>query len=146
MHMRKHATRALATLVLSIAPLYGSNADSKAAPTPSHAANAWDGYVDRFLEQHFQANPVFAVNAGRHEFDGRLPDYSADALRREVARLKQARADIDAFDTGAMTAQQRFERDYLRDVLTRSSSGSTRRSGPTAIPSITWPTSIRTRT
>jgi len=117
MHMRKHATRALATLVLSIAPLYGSNADSKAAAAPSHAASAWDGYVDRFLEQHFQANPAFAVNAGRHEFDGRLPDYSADALRREVARLKQARADLDAFDTGVMTAQQRFERDYLRDVL-----------------------------
>jgi len=117
MHMRNHAARALAVLAFAIAPLHASSAASTAAPAASHAASAWDGYVDRFLERHFQANPVFAVNAGRHEFDGRLPDFSAEALRREVARLKQARADIDAFDAGSMTPEQRFERDYLRSIV-----------------------------
>ena len=44
---------------------------------PQHADADWADHVDRFLEAHFQANPVGAVYAGRHEFDGRLPDLSA---------------------------------------------------------------------
>jgi uncharacterized protein (DUF885 family) len=77
----------------------------------------WEGFVDRFVEDYFKANPDFAVDQGRHEFDGQWPDWSAEGLRNEIARLQAARQEAAAFDAGALTAEQRFERDYLLAVI-----------------------------
>ena len=41
---------------------------------------AWDVFVDQFIEHYFILQPTFAVNAGRHEFDGKLPDWSPAGL------------------------------------------------------------------
>jgi hypothetical protein len=41
------------------------------------AATSWDAFTTNFIEATFKARPHFAVWAGRHEFDGRLPDCSA---------------------------------------------------------------------
>ena len=40
------------------------------------AAREWDTFVSGFIETYFEANPLFAVYQGRHEFDGRFPDWS----------------------------------------------------------------------
>ncbi|MGZ8215178.1 MAG: DUF885 domain-containing protein, partial [Methylosarcina sp.] len=37
---------------------------------------AWNSFVDQFIEGYFILEPTFAVSAGRHEFDGKLPDWS----------------------------------------------------------------------
>ena len=37
-------------------------------------AREWDRFVSAFVETYFEANPLFAVYQGRHEFDGRFPD------------------------------------------------------------------------
>src|SRR5947207_15812560 len=63
------------------------------------AAETWDAFVDRFLEAHFAANPGFAVFEGRHEYDGKLPDWSEAGIRREVARLRTAHDSAAAWDT-----------------------------------------------
>ncbi|MEP6820338.1 MAG: DUF885 domain-containing protein, partial [bacterium] len=44
----------------------------------------WDSYVNEFLEAYFVAHPDFAVRAGRHEFDGKLPDWSAEGFAKEA--------------------------------------------------------------
>ncbi len=51
--------------------------------------------------------------AGRHEFDGKLPDLTAPALRRDVGRLETARARTLAFDPAGLTPERQRERDYL---------------------------------
>ena len=90
---------------------------SKAPPPPPAAAEAkpaqWDGFVRRFIEDSFAANPFVAVDAGRHEFDGKAPDWSARGFSNEIARLRAARAEAEAFPADALTPEQRFERDYL---------------------------------
>jgi hypothetical protein len=53
------------------------------------------------------------VWAGRHEFDGQLPDWSAAGIKREVERLHVARDRAAAFRSEELDARQRFERDYL---------------------------------
>ena len=53
------------------------------------ANSDWSALVADYLESYFEANPHAAVSAGRHEFDGMLPDWSEDGLRAEVERLKQ---------------------------------------------------------
>jgi hypothetical protein len=79
----------------------------------SRAAAAWDGYVDAFIESNFELHPQFAIWAGRHEYDGRLPDWSPAGMRRVVDHLHAERARAMAFDAQALDARQRFERDYL---------------------------------
>jgi hypothetical protein len=87
---------------------------NQTANTNSGGANAkWDAYADQFITDHFTANPHFGVYQGRHEFDGKLPDWSADGLNREIARLKGERDKAAAFKDADLDERQRFERDYL---------------------------------
>jgi hypothetical protein len=73
------------------------------------ASAAWDAYVSEFLESYFVAQPGVAVWAGRHEFDGTLPDWSAAGIKREIQRLHAERDRAAAFPNEAIDARQRFE-------------------------------------
>src|ERR1700730_53937 len=79
---------------------------STAAPA---ASAAWDAYASGFLESYFVAQPGVAVWAGRHEFDGKLPDWSAAGIKREIQRLHAERDRAAAFPNEALDASQRFE-------------------------------------
>ena len=81
---------------------------------------AWDARVARFIEDTFAANPTFAVYAGRHEYDGRLPDFSAAALQKEDARLLAATQSIQAVDPASLDAERRREREYLLAVIEKT--------------------------
>jgi hypothetical protein len=83
------------------------------APPPAAAGPKWSTFVDRFIEDSFLANPFFAVDQGRHDFDGQAPNWSAEGLDKEVARLKAARADAEGFAADSLTPAERIERDYL---------------------------------
>jgi hypothetical protein len=73
----------------------------------------WASFVNEFLDRTFEAQPHWAVYQGRHEFDGRLPDWSESGLRAEVDRLRSEREHASAFDPSTLDQQQRFERDNL---------------------------------
>jgi hypothetical protein len=73
----------------------------------------WAELVDRYLQGYFEAHPSFAAGAGRHEFDGRLPDWSAGGLAAEARRLEGARGEVAAFDPRTLAAAARFEREML---------------------------------
>lgn len=73
----------------------------------------WDAFVNEYIEGHFRANPTAAVNAGRHEFDGKLPDWSPLGLGKEIERLRSARERATAFDPASLDERQRFEREYV---------------------------------
>jgi hypothetical protein len=92
---------------------------SGAAPAAPLDAS-WDAHVTNYIESWFAANPSAAVYAGRHEFDGRLPDFSAGALDREAARLAAARKATAAFDPAGLDADRRIEREYLLSVIDKS--------------------------
>jgi hypothetical protein len=76
-------------------------------------AGDWPGFVNGFIEATFRANPGFAVQQGRHEFDGQIGDLSGPAIGNEVDRLKKAITDAQGFTDDKLTPEQRFERDYL---------------------------------
>ena len=84
-----------------------------AAPVAAAAKADWPAFRDRFQQDWFAANPAFAVTQGRHEFDGKLPDWSAGAIAAEIARLDAERTQAAAFADGSLSADERFERDYL---------------------------------
>jgi uncharacterized protein (DUF885 family) len=86
-------------------------ASPQTSATPDTAQ--WDVYVNDFLNRYFAARPDVAVLAGRHEFDGKLPDWSEEGLKREIARLHAERDRAMSFNAASLDERQRFERDYL---------------------------------
>lgn len=79
----------------------------------------WDAFVNDFMESYFVTNPDKAVWAGRHEFDGKLPDWSREGLKKQVEHLNTQFKQALAFDPALLSARQRFERDYVIAVIDR---------------------------
>lgn len=90
-----------------------ANSNQNANTNTAAANNQWDAYVNQFLDDYFKANPTFAVYQGKHQYDGKLPDWSEDGLKNEIARLKSEREKASAFKDEQLDERQRFERDYL---------------------------------
>lgn len=109
----------LAALTLLIAACSGPppTAPPQAAPSQAAAHDGWPDFAAAFIESYFKANPFFAVQAGRHEFDGQMADWSAGGIAAEVARLQGLRAQAQAFDPAALAPAERFEREYLFSVI-----------------------------
>jgi uncharacterized protein (DUF885 family) len=82
----------------------------------SEAEAGWDNYVEGYLERYFAANPSAAVSAGRHEWDGQLPDWSKEGIANEIARLKAETARAEAIPDSSLDARQKFERGYVLAV------------------------------
>jgi hypothetical protein len=88
-----------------------------AAQPQDQAQAAWSAFASQFIEDSFKADPFFAAQSGRHEFDGRMPDFSSEGLAREVARLHAARGQAEGFNTATLTPSERFERSYVLSVI-----------------------------
>jgi uncharacterized protein (DUF885 family) len=88
-----------------------------AANTNANASSSgkadWDGYVARFLDDYFKANPTFAVVQGKHEYDGKFPDWSDEGIKKDIARMKAEREKVAAFKDADLDDRQKFERDYV---------------------------------
>ncbi len=104
-----------ASLLISCAALAltGCATAPREVPAQVAASADWQRFLDNYVEQTFRANPPFAVNAGRHEYDGRLPDWTPAGISSEISRLKSAIAAASAFDPMRLSEAQRFEREYL---------------------------------
>jgi hypothetical protein len=95
-------------------------ADSEVAVSPAAPSSAWDEFVTQTIEDFLAAHPAFAVFQGRHEYDGILPDWSAEGIAREIARLKQTRENALAFSEQDLGDAGQYQRDYLLAAIDRS--------------------------
>src|SRR5258708_14623514 len=84
-----------------------------APPATAAAASAWDRYAAGFVAGYFEAHPTFAAAAGRHEYDGLLPDWSRAGLEGEARRLSGLRRAAVQFDAAALDPNRRMERELL---------------------------------
>jgi hypothetical protein len=110
------AVAVLATALAAVLAACGA----PSAPAPAAAVatpSRWPEFAARFIEDYFRTVPIFAVQAGRHEFDGQMADWSAAAIAARVARLQKLRAEAAAMDAATLTPMQRFEREYLLTVI-----------------------------
>jgi uncharacterized protein (DUF885 family) len=98
---------------LAVAGCKVSEAPQNGTAQSSAQQGDWAGFVNNFIEASFKANPGFAVGQGRHEYDGQVGDLSEAGISAEVARLKNAIADAQAYGDDKLDAQQRYQRDYL---------------------------------
>lgn len=80
----------------------------------------WERYVSGFIHGYFEHNPTAAVDAGKHEYDGQLPDWSEAGLQAHVQWLKAQRQQAKAFPDEALTEANQFQKDYLLSEIDES--------------------------
>ncbi len=84
---------------------------------PAPANPVWLKLSNAFIEEYMLAQPAFAAQSGRHEFDGQLADVSAHGIKREIARLHDQRDQIAGIDPNTLAPRERFDREYLLAVV-----------------------------
>ena len=112
------STRRVAGLGIMIACgwLAGCGSAEQSAPASAESASAegsWATARDALIEEYLKAHPAYAVVAGRHEYDGVLPDWSATGIAAEIARLHASKDRARRFTDAALSDAERFERDYF---------------------------------
>ncbi len=68
-------------------------------------------FQNRFIERAFEIDPTFAANQGRHEFDGRLPDWTEQGIQTAITFLRDSITEAEAMR--GLSEEQTFQRDYL---------------------------------
>src|SRR5215204_5619299 len=105
---RRAGIRVTAAMLTSLTVSMGCSQGATSQST-SATSSTWTAFANRFIEEYFRAQPSFAVNAGRHEYDGKLPDWSAEGLRVETARLERLRREAEQFGPASLEPAQRLE-------------------------------------
>ncbi|MCH8615997.1 DUF885 domain-containing protein [Sphingomonas sp. SM33] len=112
--MRKFLIASVAVAALAVGGCQVNETSNQSGTSSAEAPTGdWPSFVNNFIEATFKANPGFAVMQGRHEYDGQIADLSPAAIDAEVARLKKAISDAQSFGDDELTAEQRYQRDYL---------------------------------
>lgn len=111
----------LRAAVLALTVLFVTGCPKPPPPAPKSVKPAgdaaWNALAEQFIENYFEVQPFFAVSAGRHEFDGKMPDLSTNGIQKQVEWLKRARVQAAGIDPAILTAAQRVEREHLLGVI-----------------------------
>ena len=84
-----------------------------------------DTLAERAIREHWEFVPTAGSRIGRHEYDGRLPDFSGGRIGRRVEELHRTLAQLsslpsdDAQDTDADSKMDRLSRSLLDMFLRR---------------------------
>jgi uncharacterized protein (DUF885 family) len=71
-----------------------------------------------YIEELLQTHPEYATELGDHRFDDKLTDYSADSQAKELARAKQARQQLEAFnDLSQLTGPNQVDVRLLKENI-----------------------------
>ncbi|HEX2916114.1 MAG TPA: DUF885 domain-containing protein [Chloroflexia bacterium] len=80
-------------------------------------ADSFETISERILQKYLEMNPATARYLGLHEYDGQVPDLSAQALQNYVAWAEQELKNLDQLDSGSLSEQQQFDLALLRHNL-----------------------------
>ena len=72
---------------------------------------SWESFAATTVAEYYERNPETAVDAGLHEYDGQMEDYSRESLQAYGEWLDQVVADASAYTD--LEGLEAFERDYL---------------------------------
>ena len=72
--------------------------------------------AEKFIDRFMQENPVAATQLGDHRFDDRLPDYSRDALERQLQEIRGVVAEFADFDTTSFDIDARIDHRLMLQV------------------------------
>ncbi len=71
-----------------------------------------------YIEGMLQSHPEYATELGDHRFDDKLTDYSAESRAKELARAKQSRQQLEAFnDLSQLTGANQVDVRLLKESI-----------------------------
>lgn len=83
-------------------------------PTPAGTDDgALAAAIDTFMGPYLAFRPSFAIDLGLHEYDGKVPDRTADAIAAEIARLHAAQTTFAGFDETQLSKAAQVERQVV---------------------------------
>ena len=112
--MWKTITAFAAVLVLGACSRQGP-APAEPESTAATAPVAWSDFVTGTLAAYYEFNPEQAVEAGKHEFDGRASDLSLAAADKYGEWLDERIAAAGGYES--LDGIESFERDYVVQAL-----------------------------
>jgi uncharacterized protein (DUF885 family) len=82
------------------------------------AGEAFGAIAKAIIDDRRAFHPTSAAGSGLHEYDGRLPDYSAASVAKRVAQIEKQLAALESFQAKAtLSAPQRLELGVLTAML-----------------------------
>src|SRR4051812_24621340 len=100
-----------ATLVLVCVVSMGAARRSHESQSPAFAQ-----FVDRYLDDFARRHPSIAAGNGLHQHDDLLEDFSAPAIRTEVAALERDSAALRRFNPQSLSPEERVDRRILLGI------------------------------
>lgn len=77
-------------------------------------ASDWASFEQTTIDKWLAIDPAFAVYQGDHKYDGQLPDWSEEGLKKKAAFLHSVIDEAESFS--GLSKEQAFERDYMVSV------------------------------
>jgi len=74
-------------------------------------------FAPRILKAHWDFHPTTAQSFGLHEYDGRLPDFSATAVAKRIAVVRSQERELRAIAADALLPNERLDRGILIAML-----------------------------
>jgi uncharacterized protein (DUF885 family) len=115
----KHTALALATVMTLLATLIGGcgRPSAPTVPEPGAGDAAFRQLAGEILGEYYQRNPTTATDLGIHTYDDQLEDYSAAAVKANVAAAKDFRTRLDAIDPARLTPDAQLDREFLQHIM-----------------------------
>lgn len=104
---RRHGSAGVACRVVLLGLLVACRAEPR----------SFSAFVDRYLDDFARRHPSIAAGNGLHQHDDLLDDFSAEGIAAEIAALKRDTGTLAAFDTAALTPDERVDRRILMGVI-----------------------------
>jgi hypothetical protein len=80
-------------------------------------SDAFDDWLEDFLESYFRRRPVCATFVGAHEHDHRLPDVSDEGVAEAVAELDDLEERLEGIPEDGLSEAQRIDRTLAEGAL-----------------------------
>jgi len=94
----------------------GWAADASATKTGG-TSSGLDRLVDRYFDSYFKFHPTDGTDAGFHQYDRRVEDFSSQAIQAEIAELKNFHSEFRQFQRAHLSQVGRGDFEYLENTI-----------------------------
>ncbi len=120
MHLSKSLVLLFLLLVMSFS---ACDKDSTTQVTQNNTAETeseLNRLIEEFSKGFYALNPTVAVSNGLHDYDGKLPDYSAKGIQQSINWYRQMGTRIESIDAGNLSDSAWLYREQLQFVVDSS--------------------------
>ena len=109
--------RKLLLLIFCWPLLLAASAPPAQTPQTPSVQTSFDNLVDRFFDSYYRFNPTAATEAGFHQYDDKLEDFSRNTIEAEVAELSKLQAEFDEFPKAELTEEAAGDFAFLDSTI-----------------------------